>query len=66
MLQFEQGGLDSLWEARRAIDRAIEVYDAAQRGVPLTAEEGPLFGALDNLDTVEWAVKCFRNTATKE
>ena len=65
MRQFEQGGLDSLYLAKAALERAIQAYENAPRGVQLSLDSGPLFATNDHLTTVSQEINEFKLIANK-
>lgn len=66
MIPFEQGALDTLYLAKRAIERAIAYYEACKNHPALTTDDGPLFAAIDNVKTARIELKAFRDIAETE
>lgn len=52
MIVFEQGALNTLYAAKRALERAIANYELCRNHPALTLDDGPLFATLDNITTV--------------
>jgi hypothetical protein len=51
-VKYEQGAHDSLYAAKRALDRAIALHEGCKGEENLSLDSGLLFAVLDNLDTV--------------
>lgn len=50
MIVYQQGAMDSLYAAKRAVERAIEYYEQCP-GKRLDTQEGPLFAMRDHCKT---------------
>ncbi len=56
---FEQGALDSLHAAKRAVERAIAYYEQCKTTtVQLDTQDGPLFAMRDNAKTARQELAC--------
>lgn len=60
---FQQGTLDSLYAAKRALNRAIQSYEMFQIEGKGSKDEGNLFATLDNIDTALEEIKTAKDIA---
>jgi hypothetical protein len=66
MPTFEQGVMDSLHAALRALNHAIMHYEKCEGGQQLSFDGGHLFATLDFLNTVEDEIQCIRGIHHEE
>ncbi|MCI0421491.1 MAG: hypothetical protein L0312_20080 [Acidobacteria bacterium] len=64
-MTFEQGALDCLVAAKQALERAEATYGECRSAKELSLDSGPLFGALDNVDTAKKELIDFMALATR-